>query len=1468
MKQLFITIFFFVCIGLFGQSTFYIDSQNGNDNDDGLSEGSAWKSISNLQKYSANSKWNQIVAGSKVLLKYGSDFAPSSISDVGVIDVPLGKNGTSTAYIEINAYGNPADGLPVVSTRNLPAGFWQAWRAGEMDYWIIKNIRFEGEFATYPSWTSDQVPTRATSFITIEDCEFDGRVKDPTRLTIFTGWSIYNHTQVPNPNTYAYLGWYPAATHDVTIKGNKFWSSSGEDCINMVCVGDNIYVGYNEFYGSNEEFLDIAGGANHVVEYNFAYATNSSTMKFHSQFSVLTNLTFRGNILVKGMSNGAAAAFENVVNSSIYNNTLVGYENGWAGWFGDMDRSGLYAYYGTFDNNIIKNNVFYGSVGWYGIWNNVTGTYGSPGSGRMFTDNDISNNSYYLIQNNDLYYTIRIRMNDGSGGETDQQIQPTQTATWATYWTNFTGTTEKLVQHSVEPYMGLTNPEAGSNGGPSGAKGIYVEPYNPDFDYSGKTQLTDFVPLSTSSLVNTGVAISGYTTDILGNPVNLGGMDRGAIEYQSGPTPSTFTWTPTSLNFGYVQKNTAGSTQMLTLNNIGTTGSLQISSITVSGDSSALYSIQETYYYASGVKTAVSLPFDMDAGRDEATIYIEVDFAGSATSGTKNTNLVIDSDWSSGQISVPVTASVLSDNLTLTVTGDTTYTFIPQYSTQLFPNSDFLNWDVTGAVPDDWYIYGSENISPPTVYLEKAGASSAHIYADNGIFLGLRQSNSIDDGGYVYFKVGIDSIPDGSLRLESNSLLTTWDTAGVFHYWADPDGNDPAFSRNSTGGALNNIYIDYIEAYNVTGGYLNTVTLRNASAGGDISGSVTIDDDTHFTVAVESYNISAGQTYDINVYFTPADTGYHSATVTATSNAGQVITIDVDGYFVSGTSPSAVAYIDAVPFTVSSGDTSVAITDSIGIYNAGTDTLTIDTLYASTNTDDAYTITSSVDDVIVVAGDTTWVTYTITPDSVKRYTFGLTMVHDASNRATPYTVTKYTDGLPVSTPAFYSSLSSSTIGWTLNVGDTEVKTIVFTNLGTTSMTYSLNSLSSPFSLVGNSGSPTAQYEEDTLRIQATGTVAGEFASSITITNSSTNQPTPTYNLLLVVNDATPEISVSPSSVAFSAEHVGNIDTSVVTITSDNGALLSGDISYSGHSAISIANGGSYSTYNTKQFNVIINRTDVLPYYGTVTITSNDADEPNTYIAVTGSGLAVGKLGVYPTSHSFGNRYVNSTISSPNFYSYNTGMDTLIFTRYMATGTNFTLPADTLTKTLLPQLLKNPTADYDTNWTHSNTSILNGVIGFSADSGVISQDISNLRRNYPYVIVAEFQNHANSGDQIRFKIGNATRNLTSGNYVDGLLVLEMYSGQSLTDSTFSVMLHGGGTLKTEIKHIYLCEYARTNVDFTPTTTGLLTDNLTHIHDSANQVSPKSNSVSGTGTGGGMYTPGKIIIKGTPVKIEGD
>ena len=81
-------------------TTYYLDAANGNDNQSGLSESNAWKSLSKLRDVKLN-------PGDRVLLKRGNTFQG---------ELEISGQGTSDNRIYIEAYGEGSR-VPIMKLR-------------------------------------------------------------------------------------------------------------------------------------------------------------------------------------------------------------------------------------------------------------------------------------------------------------------------------------------------------------------------------------------------------------------------------------------------------------------------------------------------------------------------------------------------------------------------------------------------------------------------------------------------------------------------------------------------------------------------------------------------------------------------------------------------------------------------------------------------------------------------------------------------------------------------------------------------------------------------------------------------------------------------------------------------------------------------------------------------------------------------------------------------------------------------------------------------------------------------------------------------------------------------------------------------------------------------------------------------------------------------------------------------------
>jgi len=105
-------------------STYYVDSQNGNDENDGLSEAKAWKTLTKV----SNTKFNP---GDKILFKRGCEWN-------GIIEI-RNTNGAEGNPIIIDAYGEGS------RPRINAGGKDRAFLLLNSSYWEINNLEITND---------------------------------------------------------------------------------------------------------------------------------------------------------------------------------------------------------------------------------------------------------------------------------------------------------------------------------------------------------------------------------------------------------------------------------------------------------------------------------------------------------------------------------------------------------------------------------------------------------------------------------------------------------------------------------------------------------------------------------------------------------------------------------------------------------------------------------------------------------------------------------------------------------------------------------------------------------------------------------------------------------------------------------------------------------------------------------------------------------------------------------------------------------------------------------------------------------------------------------------------------------------------------------------------------------------------------------------------------------------------------
>lgn len=393
----------------FSQKNYYISSSEGNDNNDGLSPASSWKTIDKL-----NASWAIIKPGDSILFKRGDVFAPPNTSggSNGLIRPPVNFSGEPNKYIVIGAYGTGPK--PIISSQNMPSVYQRLIYLRGGAYIIIQDLDFRF-YTTTTNVGSGYARFESMDYnvglhdIKILRCDFDFTYSysDWSGLTFLNNFDASLSTvQLPYPNGAGVAYQIPNKAYPIynieigyCVFRNKF---TGNDMINIAAPDSNIYFHHNMIFNLKpaNEGLDIGGGSGHIIENNIISGIGGAGIKLHSQYNLFKNSIIRGNLIVRcGGDNGtdAAVLFQNVENCQFYNNTLVGR---YSITLGDRDRWAPYGYFGTFKDNKIFNNLFIGIIQVIGVWNNVVK--------NITINNQFYNNLYFpsgTSRGIDLKYT-------------------------------------------------------------------------------------------------------------------------------------------------------------------------------------------------------------------------------------------------------------------------------------------------------------------------------------------------------------------------------------------------------------------------------------------------------------------------------------------------------------------------------------------------------------------------------------------------------------------------------------------------------------------------------------------------------------------------------------------------------------------------------------------------------------------------------------------------------------------------------------------------------------------------------------------------------------------------------------------------------------------------------------------------------------------------------------------------------
>lgn len=516
-------------------TNYYIDSISGNDANTGLSDATAWQSLTNVNKTSFK-------PGDSILFKCGCTWS-------GVILHPSGS-GITGSPIVISKYGN--GNLPQINGNTAKVHNTYAVTLNNQEYFTISNLDITNNYQSTSSSTALKygIYVSATDYGTVHNITLTNlvihdvlgsyysnvnaggifcEIKGSSKVTIFDSLlidhcKIYNvdRTGISNASS-----WSPSRP----INSDKGWAPS-----------TNLVVQYCEIDSSGANSIIIREATAPKIQYNKTWKSSirysgNAIFVFDCDDALIQYNESAYNVY--NAKDADASAFDGDYHC---HRTVIQYnyshDNDGGAWVIVSDP----AFSGTFDDSCIIR---------YNISQNDCHSNASHEQAICRIDGNITNTTIY---NNVIYSShdcINVINHCAWGGSSTSTPQPDNTRYFnnifevnrntATF--NLGASTNNLLDHNVfyynPPYTG-SYPKTDANALTTDP--MFVNPgtgastYNPDITYNYHT-LDGYKIKAGSPCINSGVSVAGYTsTDFWGNNVpSASGKApcRGAFEFVS-----------------------------------------------------------------------------------------------------------------------------------------------------------------------------------------------------------------------------------------------------------------------------------------------------------------------------------------------------------------------------------------------------------------------------------------------------------------------------------------------------------------------------------------------------------------------------------------------------------------------------------------------------------------------------------------------------------------------------------------------------------------------------------------------------------------------------------------------------------------------------------------------------------------------------------------------------------------------
>ncbi len=418
----------------------------------------------------------------------------------------------------------------------------------------------------------------------------------------------------------------------------------------------------------------------------------------------------------------------------------------------------------------------------------------------------------------------------------------------------------------------------------------------------------------------------------------------------------------------------------------------------------------------------------------------------------------------------------------------------------------------------------------------------------------------------------------------------------------------------------------------------------------------------YFTVDLTSATIPQGESRTVKITFTPQDRGDQNSTITIDSTAPGMgsVGINVSG---RGLSPEIDVNPTSLNFeaTAEGGNTNLAFT----IRNEGNAPLNVNSISSNSGEFKRDTSSGRLD-----PQNEKTVTVTFSPSAPGEPGGMITIQSDDLDEGT---VTVTVSG-SVALPDIYVPPVSPDIG-DVYVGETNGMSFTIRNDGGAPLIISsITTDNADFSL--DYSSITLQPGESSdLYVSFSPSTMGEQTCTITIVSNEKEEPTVTMSAR--GNGLAPEIELSQTAITIDNVSEGNNGSNTFLISNTGNTQLNvSDISIDNYvfsvSPLSVSVPAGENRTITLTFSPV----DKSMQGATLTIYSNDTDEPSIYVSVTGTVSGSG-LAISPLDIQFGDVYIGSS-NTEIITITNTGENSLLVTDISSDNGNFSVSQSSMT----------------------------------------------------------------------------------------------------------------------------------------------------------------------------------------------